>query len=123
MPIVTAASSTANATSAQRSGDGSASSGTKTRTAVTTTAQTSAPMTPSVTHSPIAERDSDQAGSRTGAGASAVIAPILSATPAVIMGFVPVPTASPRVSSATPHDHSGGTGAEPPTAPVARWDA
>jgi hypothetical protein len=37
----------------------------------------------------MAERDSDQAGSRTGAGASAVIAPILSASPAVIMGFVP----------------------------------
>src|SRR3712207_2766199 len=101
MPIVTTASTAASAGSSQRSTGTGPPSGTNTRNAATSAAQKSAPITPSVTHRPIAERDSDQAGSRTGA-ASAVIGPILSANQLMIAAAVP--------------------GGRPHTAPVARWD-
>src|SRR3712207_8529679 len=65
------------------------------------------PYTTLFRSSPIADRDSDQAGSRTGAAASAVIAPILSATPVVIMG-------SARASSAIPHVSPAPTPCAPP---------
>src|SRR5918995_4010716 len=67
MPIVTTASTATSAGSTQRSTGTGPPSGTKTRNATTSATQMSVPITPSVIHSPIAERDSNQAGSRTGA--------------------------------------------------------
>src|SRR3954453_16873812 len=101
MPMATTAKTTAARGSSQRSsGRGAgASEGTKTANRAAATPRKTELMAPSVTHRPIAERDSGQAGSRTGGG-GAVIPAILavrgspSSTPCHDGGVMPqqVPT-------------------------------
>src|SRR3712207_4467497 len=102
----TAETPTSTGSSQRREGAGPpADAGTSSTPTATTTPYTRAPITPSVTHSQMAERDSCQAGSWTGGAGGADITPILPgraaarARPAGRMGPV-MPQQVPTVSAA-----------------------